>query len=82
MTWLLDTCVVLWAAREPDRLSSRVRNLLLDSSEELVVSVVSAWEIALKPELGIVDVARWFRQAARNLKQVFCRSIWSTLPRA
>jgi PIN domain nuclease of toxin-antitoxin system len=33
-----------------------------------VLSVVSAWEIALKPELGIADVARWFRQAARNLQ--------------
>jgi PIN domain nuclease of toxin-antitoxin system len=68
MTSLLDTCIVLWAAREPDRLSSRVRALLLDPNEELVLSVVSAWEIALKPELGIADVARWFRQAARNLQ--------------
>ena len=63
----LRTCAVLWASRQPERLSARVRSLLLDSREELVLSVVSAWEIALKPELGITDVARWFRQAARNL---------------
>ena len=68
MTSLLDTCAVLWAARQPERLSPRVRDLLLDSREELVLSVVSAWEIALKPELGITDVAGWFRQAARNLQ--------------
>ena len=67
MTSLLDTCAVLWAARQPERLSPRIRDLLLDNREELVLSVVSAWEIALKPELGIPDVARWFRQAARNL---------------
>ena len=67
MTALLDTCAVLWAARQPERLSARVRALLLDSESELTVSVVSAWEITLKPELGIVDVARWFREAARHL---------------
>ena len=67
MTSLLDTCAVLWAARQPERLSPRIRDLLLDSREELVLSVVSAWQIALKPQLGITDVARWFRQAARHL---------------
>jgi len=68
MNALLDTCTVLWAARQPERLTARVRALLLDADVELTVSVVSAWEIALKPELEINDVARWFREAARNLQ--------------
>jgi len=68
MTSLLDTCIILWAARDPDQLSTRVRDLLLDPNEELVFSVVSAWEIALKPQLGIADSASWLRQAARNLQ--------------
>lgn len=68
MTALLDTCTVLWAARQPDRLSARVRALLLDPGAEVTVSVVSAWEIALKPELDIADAARWFREAARHLQ--------------
>src|SRR5262245_37183492 len=68
MTSLLDTCIILWAARDPDQLSTRVRDLLLDPNEEPVISVVSAWEIALKPQLGITDAAGWLRQAARNLQ--------------
>lgn len=68
MIALLDTSVVLWAARQPERLSARVRDLLLDPQSELVLSVVSAWEITLKSELGIRDVADWFRAAARNLQ--------------
>ena len=67
MISLLDTCTVMWAARQPERLSARVRALLLDPHEELVFSVVSAWEVALKPQLGIADAARWFRQAAHHL---------------
>ena len=68
MSALLDTCVLLWAARQPERLPQRVRDLLLDPAEELAVSVVSAWEISLKPELGIADAAGWVRQAAGKLK--------------
>lgn len=68
MTFLLDTCAVLWSAREPKRLSLRVRDLLLNASAELTVSVVSAWEISLKPELAIADPAGWFEQAAGKLQ--------------
>src|SRR5690349_10369004 len=67
MTALLDTCTLLWAAREPERLPARVRDLLLDPGEELIISVVSAWEIALKPMLAVADVTRWIRQSARHL---------------
>ena len=41
---------------------------LLDPQNELVISVASAWEITVKPELGIYDVAEWFRTAARKLQ--------------
>ena len=44
------------------------RALLLDPRLQLTVSVVSAWEIALKPELGIAEVAPWFREATRHLQ--------------
>lgn len=52
MTALLETCTLVWAAREPERLPARVRDLLLDPGEELIISVVSAWEISLKPTLA------------------------------
>jgi PIN domain nuclease of toxin-antitoxin system len=68
VNFLLDTCVILWAARNPSRLTPRVRDLLLDPKNEVTASVVSAWEIAVKPTLGISDPARWFRIAAEKLK--------------
>src|SRR3954452_25498633 len=81
MSFLLDTCVVLWAAREPKRLSLRVRDLLLDTREELVLSVVSAWEISLKPELAIADAANWLEQAAgKHCRRAFSPSALSTSP--
>jgi PIN domain nuclease of toxin-antitoxin system len=67
VSFLLDTCVVLWAAREPARLPRCVRDLLLDPKHEIMISVASAWEIAVKPELGIGDPAGWLRTAAEKL---------------
>jgi len=53
---LLDTHVFLWAISDPDRLSSRARELIKDARNEVLLSVVSAWEIAVKASLGKLAV--------------------------
>lgn len=45
---LLDTCVLLWLAIEPSRLSSSAREAIGESGEFVYVSAISAWEIAWK----------------------------------
>ena len=52
MVLLLDTHVLLWALLEPFRLSERVRILLEDPHQELLVSAASAWEISTKFRIG------------------------------
>jgi PIN domain nuclease of toxin-antitoxin system len=49
---LLDTHLLLWAALEPSRLSKTARTLIGESSNELMFSVASVWEIAIKKGLG------------------------------
>lgn len=49
---LLDTHVVLWALQGNDQLSERVLALLNDPEQTIYVSPVSAYEIALKTNLG------------------------------
>jgi len=49
---LLDTHVFLWATAEPERLNPRTRRLLERRENELLLSAVSAWEIAIKFGLG------------------------------
>lgn len=48
MRLLLDTHVALWAVYETERLSKASRTLIADSENEIFVSVVSLWEIAIK----------------------------------
>lgn len=52
MRLLLDTHVFLWATAEPERLNPRTRRLLERRENELLLSAVSAWEIAIKFGLG------------------------------
>ena len=56
MIALLDTHIWLWMLTDPDRLSGRVRELVEDPTTQLLLSAGSAWEIAIKFELGRLDL--------------------------
>jgi len=49
---LLDTHVLLWLWLEPERLRQDVIDAVTDASNDVLVSVASAWEISIKSELG------------------------------
>jgi PIN domain nuclease of toxin-antitoxin system len=49
---LLDTCTFLWIASGSTQLSRRAAQLFTDPANEVFLSAVSAWEIAVKNSLG------------------------------
>ena len=57
MRFLLDTHVVLWAATTPARLSDETRQLLEDGANDVFVSVVTGWEIAIKQALAKLELS-------------------------
>ena len=52
MRLLLDTCTFLWITLESPELSVTARRLFEDPDNEVHLSVVSAWEIAIKSSRG------------------------------
>jgi PIN domain nuclease of toxin-antitoxin system len=52
MKLLFDTHVAIWWLSAPKRLSSKARELLFDDSHSRYVSIVSAWEVAIKASIG------------------------------
>ena len=52
MRLLLDTCTFLWLNGDLDQLPPRVRQSLEVAENELYLSAVSAWEIAVKWAAG------------------------------
>jgi len=49
---LLDTCTLIWAAFSPKSLTPKVRRIVADKNNAILVSAASAWEIATKVRLG------------------------------
>jgi len=56
MRLLLDTATFIWTAEGHTKLSVAARSLIADASNELFLSAASAWEIAIKHELGRLDL--------------------------
>ena len=52
MTYLLDTVVFLWGLNAPHHLNKTARQILENREEEIFLSPVASWEIAIKAGLG------------------------------
>lgn len=52
MRVLLDTHTLIWALSDDPRLSSTARDIIIPGPNQVLVSVVSAIEIAIKASLG------------------------------
>lgn len=51
---LLDTHVVVWVLSDPNRLTAKTRTAIETEENEIFVSVVSPWELAIKgPREGL-----------------------------
>ncbi|MCV7125788.1 type II toxin-antitoxin system VapC family toxin [Mycobacterium lacus] len=55
MAVLLDTNALLWLVSAPEKVSTAAREVLSESTNQLMVSAASAWEIAIKTRLGRLD---------------------------
>lgn len=58
MRLLLDTCTFLWIVSRDASLSQRARDAFVDPTNEVYLSPVSAWEIAVKHRLGKLPLPR------------------------
>jgi PIN domain nuclease of toxin-antitoxin system len=76
VTLLLDTQILLWAAGQPERLSTAARRLLNNPRNELLFSAASLWEIVIKNTLGRAD----FRIEPRLLRRGLIDNGYVELP--
>ncbi len=73
MKLLLDTCTFLWLISDAGELSPAARQLFQDPANRVFLSSVSAWEIAVKNDLGrlpLPDPAEQFVPAQRKLHAI------------
>ena len=60
MTYLLDTHAFVWMAEGDRRLNSDVRSMIADKGNEVLLSIASLWEIAIKVSIGKLELAAGF----------------------
>lgn len=52
MRFLLDTHIALWSVTDNPRLPSKAKAWITDPDNEILISAVTVWEIAIKSSLG------------------------------
>jgi len=57
MKLLLDTHTFIWFVEDDEKLPSRIKIQMEDIENEIFISIVSLWEIAIKTSLGKLEVA-------------------------
>jgi PIN domain nuclease of toxin-antitoxin system len=62
MKLLLDTHTFIWFVTDHPRLSVTAKALIESGNNEILVSIVSLWEIALKMSLGKLNMGATFDQ--------------------
>lgn len=60
MKYLLDTHALLWAVFEPDKLSPKAQEIILDRNNVICISLVSLWEISIKRNIGRLNIPAEF----------------------
>ena len=63
MKLLLDTHTALWLVNDYEKLSPKAETMLLDDTNELYLSIVSVWEVAIKASIGKLSE---FKGGVRN----------------
>ncbi len=76
MRLLLDTHILLWAGAASPRLPAQARDVIYDPDSDLLFSVVSIWEIAIKDGLG----RRSFHTNAGAMRRGLLDNFYRELP--
>lgn len=69
MKLLLDTHIFIWWADQPERLSRAACSALEDETNDLMLSVVSVWEMQIKMQLGKLKLSLPLKELVKNQQE-------------
>ncbi len=58
MRYLLDTHAFIWWDSSSNRLSRRVFDIIIEPANDILISLVSVWEMQIKQQVGKLILAR------------------------
>ena len=69
MTYLLDTHTFLWSIFEPKQLSESAKQMISDTDNQVLVSILSFWEVSLKFAIGKLELINTTPEALPEIAQ-------------
>ncbi|GAB3323046.1 hypothetical protein GCM10027299_18940 [Larkinella ripae] len=70
MRFLLDTHALLWVLENDPQLSSKAHQLIQNTANEVYVSTVSLFEIAIKTKIGKLETQRTSTEIIREMNRL------------
>ena len=64
MQYLLDTHIILWWFASPEKISAAARKIIRNKSNQIFLSSVSFWEMAIKKSIGRLTLPHNLLEAA------------------
>jgi PIN domain nuclease of toxin-antitoxin system len=56
VTYLPDTHYLIWAIADSKKISKKIMDLISDADQQIFVSTISFWEVALKSSMGKIEI--------------------------
>jgi len=69
MNLLIDTHALLWWLTDAGKLSKRAASIIANTNNTVLVSAATAWEVAIKVNLGKIDALPLVVEFARHIEQ-------------
>jgi len=69
MRYLLDTHVIIWMAEDSEKLPPEMKKILEDDENKVYLCTISLWEIAIKMNLGKLDLGMRLDEFLENIEQ-------------
>ena len=59
-SFLVDTCVLIWATSDPEKLSKKSRRMIDDDTNRVFVSHATLGEMSIKVNIGELEIEEGF----------------------
>jgi PIN domain nuclease of toxin-antitoxin system len=70
MRYLIDTQILIWALEDSPRLSVNAKKMLTNGDNFIFISVASLWEMAIKINLGKLELSQPLSEIIRRLPEL------------
>jgi PIN domain nuclease of toxin-antitoxin system len=62
MKYLLDTCTFIWFVSNSPELNITAKNIIEDENSEILLSIISIWEMSIKNSIGKLEFTKPFEE--------------------